>query len=141
MINARLKILLSELTDRDLEEKIFRSKKDELTSSLRQLRNRETELIQLTTQGPPRDELAELFIRMRQHQEIILLENEPYNIRRTWVEALGIRGILRPDNTDNVRIRCDLGEFLLSIADIPSPGYGHKLELRYSVDIPILAAK
>ena len=63
---------------------------------------------------PSVNELEELLATFALYQGMLLLEDEPFEVKRAWIETLNLKGILFVENgVKKIKITCHLGQEVL----------------------------
>lgn len=85
---------------------------------------------------PQDDDLVRLANAVRTYQDVMTLENEPFQVKAGWVEAFNLRGKVWKDGKQKkVTFTWDFGQLEMSLGTQLPRSYGHSLELNYTVDL------
>lgn len=125
-----LEVVLNMLIDEALGEDVVRQKVAQLRGELDRLRGKARELSALIETEPPQVELLKLARQMDKHRNTMNRAHDaPFEVRLAWIEALNIRGTLRPGGDNVVRYDSDMGTFTLPIVSEPATKSGHNAQL------------
>lgn len=82
-------------------------------------------------------ELITQFSKQKEYEEIIQMDNVPFEVKRVWVEVLGITGILFDEGDERkIKINCRLGEWALSLGTTPPTKYSLNLQFSHTILLP-----
>lgn len=117
------------------DEAVFNKLRAELDTEIATLRSEIEELSPLVMAGN-RDDLMELAGVIREYEAILLRQDEPFEIRKAWVDAFDLRGTLwigseRPKLT----LYWDLGVLTLLIGTPLPRKSNHNWQVSYTIDL------
>lgn len=142
---AGLEKLLRKFASSDIEnEAAFDKVTDDLNREIKNLKQEEEELLARLGDIPSREELDDLELLLsRRHDFGLLKDNEPFEIRKAWVEALNVTGVLRVDENEQqvIDISCWLKPegITLPVAELTDRSHTHSIQIHYTLPIVPLA--
>lgn len=131
-IERKLGRLLDVYIDGGWSKEVFETKRAELDRERAGAQREADRLAKLLHELPDSDEVIELSRAIRLYQDSLVLEElPPFDVRRAWVDALNVRGVLyREDGQRRIRLSCDLYQSDDRAVAVPVPAkYGHLMQV------------